>query len=71
MGGEKVEIGREVISSGELVGTEELPGCETDEWVCGNVEMEGNSNVTEEMGKVDKGVEIGIGNDTIGVPLVA
>ena len=31
MGGEKVEIGREVISSGQEVGVEELSSCETDE----------------------------------------
>ena len=30
----------------------------------------GNSNVAEKMGKVDKRVEIGIGNDTACVPLV-
>ena len=52
---------------------EELSGCENDEWDCNDVnwvEVAENPNGFEKLGKVEKGVTIGICKDIAGVPLV-
>ena len=54
----------------EVVGMKELLGCETKEWIWGELEV--SSNGAERIGKVRKGVEIRMGyDDTKFVPIVA
>ena len=68
-----MEMEIEVMVSKEVVGIEELIGCENDEgdyedvnWV----ETTGSSKAAEKIGKVEKGMEIEIGKDTEDVPLL-
>ena len=56
------------MGSKQGVGIEELLGCEDDETDCEDmiwVETKGSSNAAEKNGNVEKGIEIGIGKDTI------
>ena len=57
----------------EVVGAEELLGCENDKGDCEDstwVVMECNSKDDEKMGKVEKGIKMGMGKDTTDVPLL-
>ena len=48
-----MEVVRYVIVLGEVIEIEKPTCCDTNEYVCEDVEVAGNSNAAEKMGKVE------------------
>ena len=68
-----MEMETKAMGSAEVIGIEELPGCEDDEWDCEDVtwvETEGSSNAAKKMAKFEKGIVTRIGKYTADVPLL-